>query len=129
MSVEETRAAFAAIAAVGTSSGSFVSFVPDRKPVLGSHALHGVAGDFIRLIRDDTEASEAALLPQLLAGAGASPGRGPHYLVGKDDEHRCNLFVAVVGPTAAGRKGTAWKAVDRFGGRSEPSNSQPSVDP
>ena len=76
-------------------------------PVLSEAALYGVAGDIVRKIAPETEAHPASLLLQLLAGMGSIIGRGPHFVTGKDRQH-CNLFVAIVGDTSRGRKGTSW---------------------
>ena len=73
-------------------------------------AFHGIAGELVRMIEPDTEADPAAILVQFLAAFGALVGRGPHYRV-ESDEHHANLFVALVGPTSAGRKGTSWGRV------------------
>ena len=76
-------------------------------PILSDDALYGVAGDIVRKIAPVTEAHPASLLLQLLAGVGSIIGRGPHFMTGKDRQH-CNLFVAIVGDSSRGRKGTSW---------------------
>lgn len=75
-------------------------------------AFHGIAGDFVRIVEDHTEADPAALLVQLLAATGNVIGRGPHVRV-EATEHRCNLFVGLVGRTSKGRKGTGLDQVRR----------------
>ena len=75
-------------------------------------AYHGIAGDFVRTVLPHTEADPAALLVQFLAGVGNMIGRGPYCLV-EATEHRCNLFVGLVGRTSKGRKGTALDQVRR----------------
>jgi hypothetical protein len=77
---------------------------------LAPEALHGLAGEIIASIEPHTEADPAALLLQLLIGFGSVVGRGPYHRVGAD-QHRLNLFGVLVGPTAMGRKGTAWSVV------------------
>jgi Protein of unknown function (DUF3987) len=77
---------------------------------LGELAYYGLAGDFVRLIEPETEADPAALLLTLLVHFGNIVGRSPHYRV-NGGEHRANLFVAFVGPTSSGRKGTAHRAI------------------
>jgi hypothetical protein len=66
---------------------------------------HGVIGDFMRRVEHETEAHPAALAGQLVVGIGNCIGRGPHTVVGRT-WHYPNLFLAVVGNTGAGRKGT-----------------------
>ena len=73
-------------------------------------ALHGIAGEFVRMVEPDTEADPAGLLVQFLIAFGALVGRGPHYRV-EGAEHHANLFALLVGATSKGRKGTAWARV------------------
>ena len=73
-------------------------------------AMHGIAGEFVRMVEPNTEADPAAILLQFLAAFGALVGRGPHYRV-EGDEHHANLYVLLVGATAKGRKGTSWGRV------------------
>ena len=79
---------------------------------LGEAAYHGVLGRIVRAIDPTTEADPAAVLLQLLVALGNLIGRSAHIPVGADT-HRTNLFLAVVGGTGRGRKGTAWSAVAR----------------
>jgi len=88
---------------------------PDADPVpelpaLAPEALYGLPGDVVAALDPVTEADPAAILATFLAGYGAVVGRGPHVTV-EDTPHAANLYVALVGPTAAGRKGTAWHRV------------------
>jgi hypothetical protein len=79
---------------------------PPALPTRPERALaHGVVGDFLRRVEHETEANAVALAGTLLAGIGSCIGRGPHAVVGRT-YHYTNLFVAVVGNTGAGRKGT-----------------------
>ena len=66
---------------------------------------HGVIGDFMRRVEHETEAHPVALATTLLVALGNVIHRGPHYVVGRT-RHHVNLFLAVVGNTGAGRKGT-----------------------
>lgn len=80
---------------------------PDEWPApLAEEALYGLAGDFIRAIAPHTEADPAALLASLLCITGSVMGLGPHMRVGPK-VHRLREFVALVGPTSSGRKGTS----------------------
>jgi hypothetical protein len=77
---------------------------------LAEDAYHGLAGQIIRRIAPQTEADPAALLVQLLAAFGNAVGTRPHYLA-DGSRHACKLFVAIVGATSKGRKGTSWGRV------------------
>lgn len=82
-------------------------------PTLKTDALHGLVGEVTRLISPHTEADDAAILFQTLTAFGVAVGRRPHYLV-ESDRHHANLFLAIVGNTAKGRKGTSWGRVRRL---------------
>ena len=51
---------------------------------LAPEALHGIAGEFVRMIEPNTEADPAAILVQFLVAFGALVGRGPHFRVEGD---------------------------------------------
>jgi hypothetical protein len=95
-----------------SSSASFVSFVPEppRWPVLADEALHGLAGDMVRAADPHTEADPVAILASFIAAFGNAAGRGAFVRVGAD-LHYLKLFVALVGATSKGRKGTSWGPV------------------
>ena len=76
--------------------------MPPRPSLLLSH---GVVGDFMARVEMETEAHPVALASSLLVAIGSIIGRGPHFMVGRTP-HYVNLFLAVVGNTGAGRKGT-----------------------
>lgn len=82
-------------------------------PVLSDSALYGVAGAIVRKIAPETEAHPASLLLQLLAGMGNIVGRGPYFMAGADS-HYTNLFIAIVGDSSRGRKGTSWGYIRRI---------------
>lgn len=80
--------------------------LPPALPTRPEIALsHGVIGDFMRRVEYETEAHPAALAATLLVALGNLIGRGPYTLVSRT-RHYVNLFVAIVGNTGAGRKGT-----------------------
>jgi hypothetical protein len=79
---------------------------------LASQAFYGITGEIMRLIEPHTEADPAALLIQFLAGFGNLVGRGAYTAV-EADRHGCNLFAAIVGVSAKGRKGTSWGHIKR----------------
>ncbi len=77
---------------------------------MSPEALHGIAGEFVRMTAPRTEADPAALLVQFLVAFGALVGRGPHFYI-DGAEHHSNLFALLVGATSKGRKGTSWARV------------------
>ena len=76
-------------------------------------AFHGLAGEFVALVKPQTEADPAALLVQFLVLFGNLVGHGPQRLVG-GQAHHLNEYVVIVGPTKSGRKGTSYAEVERF---------------
>lgn len=76
-------------------------------------AYHGLAGEIVRAIEPHSEADPVAILAQLLIGFGGMIGRSAHFSV-EADRHFANEFVALVGDTAKGRKGTSWGHVRRL---------------
>ncbi len=83
---------------------------PPAWPVLDKEALHGLPGEIVGAIEPHTEADPVAVLANLLAAVGNAIGGGAHVRVGAD-RHRLNLYVALVGETAKGRKGMSWGPV------------------
>jgi rubrerythrin len=81
-------------------------------PKLPDEVFFGLAGELVKVIAPHTEADNAALLAQFLAGFGNLIGRGAHFRVGAD-HHYTKLNAVVVGATAAGRKGLSWGEVQR----------------
>jgi hypothetical protein len=79
---------------------------------LAAEAFHGPAGEFTRAIALHSEADPAGILVQTLAVFGNAVGRGPYVEV-EADRHHPNLFLALVGETAKGRKGSSWGHVLR----------------
>ncbi len=82
-------------------------------PTLQEAALHGLAGDFVRLACKDSEADPAAVLATFLVRFGIEAGSGPHVQVG-EAVHPPRLFSVVVGSSSKARKGTSAKPVDRL---------------
>jgi uncharacterized protein DUF3987 len=66
----------------------------------------GLIGEVVKLLEPHSEADPVALYMELLATFGSCVGPGPHYKIG-GTYHRANLFLAVCGETAIGRKGSA----------------------
>lgn len=86
--------------------------VPWPEP-LAEEALHGLAGDVVRAVEPHTESDPAAILGQFLLCFGSVIGRSPHAMV-ESTRHGTNEFIAFVGPTSKGRKGTAAARVRRL---------------
>ena len=84
-----------------------------RWPALPPAAMHGPAGDLVRLAQDNTEADPAAILATALARAGAEMGPDVFVPIG-ETRHAPRLFVAVVGNTSKGRKGESAKPAERL---------------
>ena len=68
-------------------------------------AYHGVLGDIVQAVAPVTEADPVAILGSLLAMVGACMGHGRTIYQGS--AQTTNLFVALVGDSSTGRKGTA----------------------
>jgi hypothetical protein len=93
---------------------------PDGWPApLGVAAYRGLLRKFVEMVLPHSEADLAALGLHFLVTLGNAAGRGPHAQV-EADRHACNLHAAFVGPTAAGRKGTAFGHVRRVFQLAEP---------
>lgn len=84
-----------------------VEDVPEWPAPLSAVATPTLVGEVLDLLEPHTEADRAALLAHLLVGFGSCINRAPYFAVGKT-WHHTNLFALCVGPTAKGRKGTAW---------------------
>jgi hypothetical protein len=78
----------------------------------GEAALYGIVGDLVRLVRDETESDPVAILTQFLVATGNASGRTLYRRV-EATHHHLNLFLALVGPSSKGRKGTAWDWCER----------------
>ena len=83
------------------------SLTPEWPAPMAPEAFHGLPGEFVRLVDPHTEADPAGLLVQFLVAVGSVIGRRP-YFVAEADKHHLNLFAAMVGASAKGRKGTSW---------------------
>ena len=76
-------------------------------------ALHGLAGDVVRVLEPQSEADPVAILIQFLTAFGNAAGRSAHFLV-ESDHHYLKLFCVLVGRTSKARKGTSWGHVLRL---------------
>ncbi len=73
----------------------------------------GVAGDIVHAIEPHSEADPMALLVQTLVAFGNVVGRTA-YAMAEADKHFTNEYVALVGETSKGRKGTSWGHVRKL---------------
>lgn len=90
--------------------GVAVSPAEPEHPELGQEALHGLAGDVVRVIAPETEADPVAILAHFHVMFGDCVGRTPNVKVGAA-LHTTNLNVVCVGTSSKGRKGTAAEAI------------------
>lgn len=74
---------------------------------MSAEAFYGPLGKLVKAVARYTEASEESLLCHLLVAFGSMVGRTRYLYSG--DKHFCNEFLAILGDTALGRKGTAWR--------------------
>lgn len=79
-------------------------------PQMDEAAYRGIFGRIVETVEPHTEGDPVAVLTGSLGAAGNAMGRGPYMQIGAT-KHRTNLFVAHVGATAKGRKGSAWNPV------------------
>lgn len=86
---------------------------------LSNEAFRGLAGDVVKLIEPESEAHPAALLSQFLVAFGNMVGKGPYFPVGST-KHHTNFYLAIVGDTSSGRKGTAWDNIRAIFERVDP---------
>jgi hypothetical protein len=82
-------------------------------PVLDPAAFHGPVGTFLRHIEHQTEAALPAIGAMTLTQIGTLIGRRAAIDIG-EHRHHANLFLAVVGDTSTGAKGTAALASRRL---------------
>lgn len=83
---------------------------PSWPDPLDEAAYHGLAGEFVKLVEPHSEGDPVYLLTGFLTAAGNIVGNNPYIQV-EQTRHRLKLFTLHVGPTAKGRKGTAWDRV------------------
>ena len=86
---------------------------PSLPKAMADEAFYGIAGEIVRLIEVQSEASREGILAQILVGLGNILGRGVR--IKQSAWHFLNEFVVLVGKTSFGRKGTSWNtAQDLF---------------
>ncbi len=80
-------------------------------PILDDAALHGLAGEVVRLIEPHTEADPVALLVSFLSECGAMLNRGPHLIL-DGSYHPLLFWPVIVGQSSKSRKGTAGRRIE-----------------
>lgn len=82
-------------------------------PILNEKVLYGIAGEFVKLATENSEADPAAVLVTLLTRFGVECGPESYFMVG-DGRHYPRIFSAIVGASSKARKGTSCKPVERL---------------
>ena len=82
-------------------------------PVMDRKAYRGLAGDFVALASEKSEADPAAILITFLVRFGVEVGPGPVLFVG-DSRHYSRINSVIAGNSSKARKGTSGKPVDRL---------------
>ena len=77
---------------------------------MGTDAFQGVAGDFVRLVKPQTEADPVALLGNFLVAAGLLFSRNA-FVVADGKRHHAVEYLLMAGDSGVGRKGTATNRV------------------
>jgi hypothetical protein len=90
----------------GADEGEQTFNPTDPWPILNPDAMHGLAGDVVRLIEPHTESDPVALLIQFIVYFGNAVDRIPYYLV-EASRHYPNMFAVLVGQSSKSRKGTS----------------------
>lgn len=91
-------------------------------PRLQKAALQGTVGEIIDVVKDYTEAHEAAILAHLLARFGATVGNSPHVFAA-NTKHPARISPLIVGKTSVGAKGTSAGVANALMNRAENSGA------
>jgi hypothetical protein len=108
----------------GEGGGPAEADDPEGQPELwpeppAAEAYHGVLGEIVRKIEPNTEADPVAILGQLVVMFGNMLGRAPHFVV-EADRHHGNEFLALVGLSSKGKKGSSYGRARRVAGLADP---------
>jgi hypothetical protein len=96
-----------ALNAQGVNAGETIAIgVKLPRPKLSDDAFYGPLGTMVQRFQDNTEADPAATLGCLLVHFGHIVGRSAYVRL-DGQRHFLKLFLALIGTTAGGRKGTA----------------------
>lgn len=79
-------------------------------PTLDDAALHGLAGEVVRLLEPHTESDPVALLASFLSEYGTMLNRGPHLIL-DGCYHPLLIWAVLIGQSAKSRKGTAGRRI------------------
>jgi RepB DNA-primase N-terminal domain len=102
------------VSVVFGKSAAEPSEAEDSEPLeMAPAAYRGLFGRIVETVDPHTEGDTVAVLGSMLAMFGNAAGRGPFVEIGAT-RHRLNLFVALVGDTAVGRKGSATDPVENI---------------
>jgi Protein of unknown function (DUF3987) len=93
--------------------------VSDWPDPIAEPALHGPAGEFVKMIEPHTEADPVALLVQFLVCFGVAAGRHAHLRI-EASRHYPNEFCVLVGASGKGRKGSSWDHVEALLAAADP---------
>lgn len=81
---------------------------PPKSPIVENEAFRGIAGEYINLIENYTEADPIGILVNILTAFGNIVGTNPVLKLGVGVEVYPRLFSVLVGDSAKSRKGTTW---------------------
>ena len=84
-----------------------------QRPKLNNKALYGLAGYFVALATDKSEADPAAVLITFLTRFAVECDSSPYLMIG-DSKHYARIFSIIVGASSKARKGTSGKPVGRL---------------
>jgi hypothetical protein len=82
-------------------------------PTMEEEAYRGIFGRIVQVAEEHTEGDPVALLASAFTAFGSAVGRGAYMQIGAT-RHHPNLFCAIVGDTAKGRKGSTWDPVENI---------------
>jgi hypothetical protein len=88
------------------TEGAAATTRPERRPKPDPLVYTGLAGEIVLTISPHSESDPAAVLVDTLVSFGSAAGRSVFRRV-DGAEHHMNMFVALVGATAKGRKGSS----------------------
>lgn len=94
-------------------------FPVSRIPLPDPRVFHGLAGDAVRLLDPFTEAAPIGVHLHLMVAVASAMGPGPHF-VADDCRHALSLNLAVVGCSAAARKGVSWRRAHKLVAEADP---------
>ena len=90
-----------------------IPYAHQSGPSWDDSILYGAAGELTRKICEYNEAHPVGVMLDLLVSLGSLFGPNPHFLI-NSTRHGCNEFVARIGETSRGRKGSGRDAVDEI---------------